>query len=99
MEDTVAHQEPPAVLVSAFEGVGVETLIELMEFSLREQTRTYEVRLSPNQGKERAWLYDKTHVVSERSEDCGDLIFTVQMDDAQLGQLQAGFSTVTVQRD
>jgi len=53
------------VIVSATTGLGIDELIDTIEFCLSPKRRPHEIRLSLDQGRERAWLHEHTIIISE----------------------------------
>jgi GTP-binding protein HflX len=61
-------------IVSALSGEGIENLIEVISEGLAGHTRTEDVLLGYNEGRKRAWLFEKGLVQSEDQGEDGFLI-------------------------
>ena len=71
--------EGRAVWLSAVTGDGIPLLLESIGERLRPQTVHGSVRLSPNQGRQRALLFDQGAVVQETIADDGGWILEIEM--------------------
>lgn len=76
-----------ASLVSAVTGEGVDGLLNAIGAALGV-VAPHQVRLGPEDGKNRAWLYQSGAVLSETMLTDGSLRLTVQADDKMLGQMR-----------
>ena len=76
-----------ASLVSAVTGEGVGGLLNAIGAALGV-VAPHQVRLGPEDGKNRAWLYQSGAVLSETMLTDGSVRLTVQADDKMLGQMR-----------
>jgi GTP-binding protein HflX len=76
-----------ASLVSAVTGEGVGGLLNAIGAALGV-VAPHQVRLAPEDGKNRAWLYQSGAVLSETMLTDGSVRLTVQADDKMLGQMR-----------
>ena len=76
-----------ASLVSAVTGEGVDGLLNAIGAALGV-VAPHQVRLGPEDGKNRAWLYQSGAVLSESMLTDGSVRLTVQADDKMLGQMR-----------
>ena len=76
-----------ASLVSAVTGEGVDGLLNAIGAALGV-VAPHQVRLGPEDGKNRAWLYQSGAVLSETMLTDGSVRLTVQADDKMLGQMR-----------
>ena len=76
-----------ASLVSAVTGEGVDGLLNAIGAALGV-VAPHQVRLGPEDGKNRAWLYRSGAVLSETMLTDGSVRLTVQADDKMLGQMR-----------
>jgi GTP-binding protein HflX len=76
-----------ADLVSAVTGAGVDALLNRIGAALGV-VAPHQVRLAPEDGKNRAWLYQSGAVLSETMLTDGSVRLTVQADDKMLGQMR-----------
>ena len=76
-----------ASLVSAVTGEGVDGLLNAIGAALGV-VAPHQVRLGPEDGKIRAWLYQSGAVLSETMLTDGSVRLTVQADDKMLGQMR-----------
>lgn len=74
-------------LVSAVTGEGVDGLLNAIGAALGV-VAPHQVRLGPEDGKNRAWLYQSGAVLSETMLTDGSVRLTVQADDKMLGQMR-----------
>jgi GTP-binding protein HflX len=84
----VAARNPRVAVVSALTGEGVPALLDLVAADLAEPTREETIRLGFDQGRQRAWLFDRKLVRAEHPRDDGyDL--DVRWTDRDRSQYQA----------
>jgi GTP-binding protein HflX len=84
----VAARNPRVAVVSALTGEGVPALLELVAADLAEPMREETIRLGFDQGRQRAWLFDRKLVRAEHPRDDGyDL--DVRWTDRDRSQYQA----------
>jgi GTPase len=74
-----AHGEPVAVWLSAQRGDGIDLLVEAITERLGIDSPQICVKLSPNAGKARAWLYEMGAVLDEHASDDGGTELTVRL--------------------
>ena len=84
-------QDPPAVLVSAVTGEGMEELTGLIETMLMRGSREFSFTLAPSHGRARAWLHAHGDVTSETVLESGETELQVRLTDAAQGQFRAHF--------
>jgi len=83
--EAAARRNPHVIAISALAGDGVDELLELIDTTLAEPTRTEQIHLDFSKGKQRAWLFEHGLVDSETQvEDGYDL--TVTWTDRQAAQ-------------
>ncbi len=83
--EAAARRNPHVIAISALTGDGVDELLELIDTTLAEPTRTEQIHLDFSKGKQRAWLFEHGLVDSETQvEDGYDL--TVTWTDRQAAQ-------------
>ena len=76
------------IRVSALQRTGFDALLAAVSTHFGGLTRTFEVRLPPDAGKLRAWLYRLGAVQNERYGDDGSATLCVDLNDANLSRLQ-----------
>lgn len=76
------------VWVSAHRGDGVELVREALETLVFRDTRREQVKVPPEAGRVRAFLYDRAVVLSERLDDSGIWTLDVDIDGAQWGRVE-----------
>ena len=83
--EAAARRNPHVIAISALAGDGIDELLELIDTTLAEPTRTERIHLDFSKGKQRAWLFEHGLVDSETQvEDGYDL--TVTWTDRQAAQ-------------
>lgn len=87
-----AGTDPPAILVSALTGEGMEALSGLIESSLMKGAREFTLSLKPSDGAVRAWLHEYGEIVSEEIADDGQITLTVRLPKTRLGQFESEFT-------
>lgn len=87
-------EDPPAVLVSALTGEGIEDLINLAEAMLLRGAREYSGRLAPQHGRARAWLHAHGDVTAETASETGETDIRVRLTEAARGQFETLFPEV-----
>jgi len=80
--------EPREVWVSAERGDGMDVLAGALEKLVFRDTRKERMRVPPQAGRVRAFLYDKAVVLSERFDEDGAWLMEVDIDPAQWGRLE-----------
>ncbi len=78
---------PPAVLVSALTGEGVEALLFEIESQLFRNRRLRAVSIRSADGRARAWLHENCEVQSEAMAGDADLTLQVYMSDTDVARL------------
>ncbi|MEL6956847.1 MAG: GTPase HflX, partial [Pseudomonadota bacterium] len=94
-----AAADPPAVLVSALRGDGLDTLQAVIEAMLLRGARTYAVTLEPSQGKARAWLHENGDVLLDKADPGGASVVSVRLTESGLGRFRAAFPDLEVEAD
>lgn len=87
--------EDDRVLISAVTGEGVDALISAVEEQLTRAHKTYSVQPTIGDGAARAWLHDKTDILSEQHTDDGPRL-VVRASDKVINQFKKTFPDVTV---
>lgn len=87
--------DPPAVLVSAHTGYGMDRLLALIEASLHRERRETCFLLGPADGRARAWLHEHGEVTGESATEDGLSRLTVRLSAEDLGRFRAAFASVT----
>ena len=88
--------DPPAILVSALTGEGVEDLTALIEAALMRLSVPLLVHLDPADGQARAWLHDQADVMQETYHDDGSSNLVVRLSADRLGRFQATYPAIMV---
>ncbi len=65
LREKAAHAEQPTVALSAIEGEGVEGLLVMIDQAIQSQYQRYQIALSPEAGKARAWLHQHATITQE----------------------------------
>ncbi len=86
--------DPPAALVSARTGQGLDDLLARIEAVFLRGSRTVHASLEPAQGEARAWLHAHGDVLVEDVNDKGVTEMDVRLPPAVLGRFQAKFPRV-----
>ncbi len=89
-------ENPPAALVSARTGQGVDALLALVEAAFLRGSRTIRASLQPAQGEARAWLHAHGEVRSEAVTQAGVTDMEVRLPPDTLGRFQARFPNVSL---
>jgi GTPase len=84
-------RQPARVLVSAIDGKGLEKLLSHVEAKLGETSETYVVTVSLGDGKNLAWLHDRTEVLERKTNADGSMRVKVRMDADRAGQAERLF--------
>jgi GTPase len=84
-------RQPARVLVSAIDGKGLEHLLSLVEGKLGETAETYVVTVPIGDGKNLAWLHDRTEVLERKTNVDGSVRVKVRMDQDRAGQAEQLF--------
>lgn len=89
-------ENPPAALVSAMTGQGVDALLALIEAEFLRGSRTVHASLQPAQGEARAWLHAHGEVCREAITQAGITEIEVRLPPDTLGRFQARFPDVSL---
>ena len=84
------------VLVSAASGAGFADLLDIIQEYAFDSRTTISVTLTPNDGKARAWLYNRGDVQKESVESNGDVVLEVDLDLADKDRFVRLFDQLTV---
>ena len=84
------------VLVSAASGAGFADLLDIIQKHAFDSRTTISVTLTPNDGKARAWLYNRGDVQKESVESNGDVVLEVDLDLADKDRFVRLFDQLTV---
>jgi GTPase len=85
------RSEPPAVLVSAMSGEGIEALKTLIEQRLASSRATYEITLEGSDGSGVSWLYRNAEVLAKSVAEDGAVTMRVRVHPANVELLLAKF--------
>ncbi|MEM9739854.1 MAG: GTPase HflX [Pseudomonadota bacterium] len=85
---------PPAVLVSALEGSGLERLSQVLEAMLLKDSNTFRFQLAPDEGRARAWLHENGDVLHEETSAAGSSVLAVRLTQVGFGRFAAQFPGV-----
>ncbi len=94
-----AQASSAQVLTSALTGEGLDALQAAIRVRLGLATIAAEVRLPPDGGKARSWLYENGDVQSETSDERGALTLRVRLQSGKLAELAAHEETWAMQID
>lgn len=83
------NSEPPAILVSALTGMGIEELTTEIDEQLRGTLRHLELILAPAEGQARAWLHQHGEVDGEDVHANGDVVVSVWLDAKSLSSFSS----------
>lgn len=99
LESSLSHVgSSDAVMISAVTGEGVETLLARIEQSLLRGASDVRVHLAPTDGKARAWLHRLGDVLDEAASEDGGSILSVRLVEERLGQFEAEFPGIDLER-
>lgn len=84
-------QETPAVVTSALTGEGITELLSLLVQSIQDELDVFHVRLAPQDGAARAWLYEHGSVLDEEVSDNGTVALNVGLSTKYRGQFDTLF--------
>ena len=87
---------PPAAMVSALTGQGIDDLIALIEAAFLRGSRTVHASLAPAQGEARAWLHAHGEVLTEAVSDTGVTEIDVRLPPDVLGRFRARFPGIVL---
>jgi GTP-binding protein HflX len=90
------HTDTPAVLVSALQGQGMQSLLYEIEHALLRGARDVAVILSPQDGRARAWLHSHGDVNAETNLNDGRVALSVRLPIERVGQFQAEFPDIGI---
>lgn len=90
--------DPPAVLVSATTGQGIDELIATIEAQLWGASRQLDIHLPVEAAEARAWLHAHGDVSGEERDDAGASVVHVRLTERDLGRFRARFEDVAVVR-
>lgn len=88
--------EPPATLVSGLTGEGLKQLLSGIEAALLTGSVEFSVVLRPQDGKARAWLYEKGEIQSEEHQQDGAMKVHAKLPEVKFGQFIALFKSLAV---
>ena len=88
--------DTPAVLVSALQGQGMDSLLYEIEHALLRGARDVAVTLSPQDGRARAWLHSYGDVNAETNLTDGRVALSVRLPIERVGQFQAEFPDIGI---
>lgn len=91
------QEEPPAVLISAVTGQGIDTLFAAIERGLLLSATKVRIVLKPEDGRVRAWLHRNGEVLSDDMKDDARSLMTVRLKTDRLGQFQAEFPNIDIE--
>lgn len=89
-----ARRQGNAVLISAQEGEGVDTLILAMRERLASDVSLRRLNVDPHDGAALAWLHEHGEVVGSVPDEQGRLTVDVRMGGADLARFQSRFGTM-----
>jgi GTP-binding protein HflX len=87
---------PPARVISAITGEGIDSLISLIETSLLREATQVAIALKPAEGRARAWLHRQGDIVSEETAEGGGFVIDVRLTSDRLGQFRVEFPDVEI---
>jgi len=87
-------QETPAVITSALTGGGIDDLLALVQHSIQDELKPFEVQLSPSQGAARAWLFEYGAVSEETVQPDGRTDLLVGLSEKHEGRFRSQFPEV-----
>lgn len=96
MAAAAAADSPPATLISAVTGDGVDALVALIETSLLREATQISIELKPAEGRARAWLHRQGDIVSEKIAEGGGSMIDVRLTGDRLGQFKAEFPDIVI---
>jgi len=88
-----AH-ETPAVVTSALTGEGIPELLDLLVLSIQDELDVFFVRLKPQEGAARAWLYEHGSVTEENIKTDGVIELNVGLSTKYKGQFDSQFPDI-----
>lgn len=88
--------DSPAVLVSALQGQGMDSLLYEIEHALLRGARDVAVTLGPQDGRARAWLHSHGDVNAETNLKDGRVALSVRLPIERVGQFQAEFPDIEI---
>ena len=98
IEGDARRSHPPAFLVSAVSGEGLDDLLQAVA-GLVDEAPPVEARLPPGEGAAIAWLYRNGRVISRESADDGGVRMAVRLSPKALGQFEQLFPNALVADD
>ena len=85
-------------VISAKEGIGIESLLEQVDAFFKSRLKSYQIKLSAEDGKTLSWLYEKGCVEKAELKEM-DFLITLRMDDVLLkGLLERNASVVFMEK-
>ncbi len=84
--------DPPAILVSALKGKGLDGLLGLAEALLVKGASELTLVLQPGDGAVRAWLHEHGDIIREDIANDGKITLTVRLPKDRFGQFERVFS-------
>ncbi|NBC20835.1 MAG: GTPase HflX [Alphaproteobacteria bacterium] len=96
--ELAAHHadNPPAALVSARTGQGIDRLLARIEAEFLRGSHTIHASLQPAEGEARAWLHAHGEVLGEDISETGITEMDVRLPPDALGRFQARFPDISV---
>jgi GTPase len=82
------------VCVSALTGEGVGALFALIDEELAVDTKPFEIRVEPDQGDARAWLFRKGAVRHETTTDTGAIVLSVRLNQEDAARFASQWPTL-----
>ena len=90
--NALTEREPDAIHVSALEGIGIDSLFEVLEHKFSRHETRQKLSLLPHMGEARAWLHRHGHVLSSQMGDDGVEILDVILSSADTSRFAARFT-------
>jgi GTP-binding protein HflX len=88
-------EEDAPVVVSALTGLGMDELVAEIDAIVTEDSRLYEARIAPGDGRSRAWLHEHGEVLSEQTEETtGAIEITVRLGALAAGRYERSFGSL-----
>lgn len=85
MEATAKNRDD-VVMISAISGQGLSDLLQLIQEKIFSVSREFEMKLTPQMGKARAWLHTHCQITNERVDDNGCILINAQMSERELNE-------------
>jgi GTP-binding protein HflX len=91
LTNLAARRDPPAALVSALNGTGLEAISELIEQKLSQARPVFELRLEPEDGEGSGWLHRNTEVLERTIAADGAVLMKVRADPSKAALVRKKF--------